>query len=93
MTVDVITCVAPDLRKLKPLEYNAYENYELHVKRVKHIMHTAVFNGVDILITGAFVCGAFMNDSEVAAMTWNEALKDYRRKLDYIVFAIYFRQR
>ena len=56
-------------------------------------MHTAVFNGVDILITGAFVCGAFMNDSEVAAMTWNEALKDYRRKLDYIVFAIYFRQR
>lgn len=92
VTVDVITCAAPDLRKLKPSEYNARENFELHVQRAKHVMHISALYGVDILITGAFGCGAFRNDPEVVAMAWQEALKDYRRKFDYIVFAVYFRE-
>ena len=92
VTVDVITCAAPDWRNAKPLDYNAYENYQLHVKRAKHIMHIAALHNVDILVTGAFGCGAFKNDPDVVAMAWQEALKDYLNKFEYIVFAIYSRE-
>lgn len=79
---------ASDFRKLKlSALYIEYENFELHMKKVKHIMHIAAFNRIDLLIYGAF-----RNYPEVAAMAWQETLKDYRRKFDYIVLAIYFRK-
>ena len=92
LTVDVITCAAPDWRNAGLLDYNAYENYQLHVQRAKHIMHIAALYNVDILVTGAFGCGAFKNKPDVVAMAWQEALKDYRKKLEYVIFAIYFRE-
>ena len=92
VTVDVITCAAPDWRNAGPLDYNAYENYLLHVQRAKHIMHIAALHNVDILVTGAFGCGAFKNEPDVVAMAWQETLKEYRKKFEYVIFAIYFRE-
>ena len=60
VTVDVISCAAPDLKK-KP--YNRYnpetgrainvdnkELYDIHLKRARHILHIAAANRVDILV-------------------------------------------
>lgn len=52
-------------------------------------MHVAAVNQVDILILGAFGCGAFQNDPDTVAKAYRTALKDYRDKFDSIVFVIY----
>lgn len=101
VTVDVVTCAAPDLRceevKWRNLEtgrligMEAEKLYGLHVKRAKHILHIAAVNGADILVLGAFGCGAFQNDPDIVAKAYREALKDYQDKFDSIVFAIYCR--
>lgn len=99
VTVDVISCAAPNLRNEpanrhnpetgKPIKMEPQKLYDLHVKRAKHIMHVAAANQVDILILGAFGCGAFQNDPDTVAKAYRTALKDYRDKFDSIVFAIY----
>ena len=101
VTVDVISCAAPDLKK-KP--YNRYnpetgrainvdnqELYVIHLKRARHILHIAAANRVDILVLGAFGCGAFHNDPEVVAEACKDAILDdqYKDKFDLIEFAIY----
>lgn len=101
VTVDVITCAAPNLRE-KPSNFfnpdsgNAVhitpnELYKLHLKRAKHILHIAAFNGVDTLILGAFGCGAFQNDPNIVAKAYRDASRDYSRYFDLIDFAIYCR--
>ena len=98
VTVDVISCAAPNLRNEpanrynpetgKPMKMEPQELYDLHVKRAKHIMHVAAANQVDILILGAFGCGAFQNDPDTVARAYWTALQDCRDKFDSIVFAI-----
>ncbi|MBR1437708.1 MAG: hypothetical protein IJ587_04150, partial [Synergistaceae bacterium] len=44
-----------------------------------------------ILVTGAFGCGAFKNDPELVAEAWKEALEEYRKKFEYVIFAVYTR--
>lgn len=99
VTVDVISCAAPNLRNEpanrynpetgKPMKMEPQELYDLHVKRAKHIMHVAAANQVDILILGAFGCGVFQNDPDTVARAYRTALQDCRDKFDSIVFAIY----
>lgn len=99
VTVDVITCAAPNLRSAtsnrhnpetgKPVKMDSQELYALHVKRAKHILHVAAANGADILVLGAFGCGAFRNDPDTVAKAYGTALEDYRDRFDSIVFAIY----
>ena len=87
MKVDVITCAAPHI--FKNIIITAEELFNLHVKRAKNILRVSAFNNVDILITGAFGCGAFHNDPFIVAWAWREAMKDYQEKFDSIIFAIY----
>ena len=99
--VDIITCAAPNLRNIpsniynpesgRPVKIEPQRLYELHVKRAKHIMHLAAANDADILILGAFGCGAFENDPVIVAKAYHTALEDYRDKFDKVVFAIYCR--
>ncbi len=90
--VDVITCAAPDLRNIEPTDYHPEEIFSIHLRRAKHILHIAAFNGVDILISGAFGCGTFRNNPELVAEAWKGALEGYRRLFDYVIFAVYFRE-
>jgi uncharacterized protein (TIGR02452 family) len=64
---------------------------QLHIRRAKHILHIAAANGVDILILGAFGCGAFMNDPNIVAKAYTIALENYRDYFEKIEFAIYCR--
>lgn len=97
-SVDVITCAAPNLRDVpavydpKTGEYVRMEPdklYELHLKRARHIFHIAAANGVDMIVTGAFGCGAFRNDPGIVASAYKAALDEYAKYFDIIEFAVF----
>lgn len=97
--VDVISCAAPNLSQNPYNKHNPetgqakfvseQELFEIHVKRAQHIMHVAAANHVDILVLGAFGCGAFANDPKIVAKAYHSALANYRSRFDVIEFAIY----
>ena len=99
--VDVISCAAPNLRKDVRNRYNVEsgdavsvsdeELYNIHLKRAKHIMAVAAANKVDILVLGAFGCGAFANNPDIVARAFFDALKDYISYFDLVEFAVYCR--
>lgn len=101
VTVDVISCAAPNLRNepanIHNPETGKYVNiepeklYNLHLSRAKHILHIAAANGADIIVLGAFGCGAFQNDPNTVAEAYRDALKEYAHRFDVIEFAIYCR--
>ena len=99
--VDVLTCAAPNLKERPSNDYNISngdqvsisdeELYKLHLSRAKHILHIAAFNKVEILILGAFGCGAFRNNPWVVAKAYKDALKEYDNNFFLVDFAIYTR--
>ena len=101
VTVDVISCAAPNLRNTPANLYNP-ENGQavsilpadlqrLHEQRARAILAVAADNGVDILVLGAFGCGAFRNDPRVVAKAYANVMKDCRRYFNLIEFAIFCR--
>jgi len=102
VTVDVISCAAPNLRN-EPANYHNPETGKpvrmdpdqlriIHMKRARHIMHVAAANKVDILILGAFGCGAFVNDPEIVAQAYRRVIREYQARFDVIEFAIYCKE-
>ena len=98
VTVDVITIAAPDLRhksnKHAPLVnggtyMNNAELFGYHVKRAIHMLTCAAAKGADILVLGAFGCGAFKNDPEVVARAYKTALQEFPKVFKQIEFAVY----
>ena len=90
VSVDVITCAAPNLRSLPVVDEQKIE--QLHLRRARHILHIAAANGADILILGAFGCGAFCNDPYTVAHAFRKALVDYVKCFDRVDFAVYCRE-
>ena len=100
-TIDVITCAAPNLSEVPFNYYNPETGqrakidpdllYTIHKRRAEHILHIAAANKVDILILGAFGCGAFENDPNVVAPAWWDASLEYAEFFDVVAFAIYCR--
>lgn len=86
--VDVITCAAPYIAKRKYTNRTALK--ELFKGRIKNIFEAAIDNGVEVIILGAFGCGAFKNPPEVVAKAFHEVIKenDYACFFKKIVFAI-----
>ena len=98
VNVDVITVAAPDLRDKSnhyaPLvDGGAYMNnaelFGYHVKRAIHVLTCAAAQGADILVLGAFGCGAFRNDPEVVARAYKTALEEFPKVFKKIEFAVY----
>ena len=72
--VDVITCAAPDFRRVSYLP----DNYEaLITSRIKKILDVACKERVEVLILGAWGCGAFKNPSEIVAKVFHTLLPNY----------------
>ena len=86
--VDVITCAAPYLAKIK--HTNRAALLLLLKSRVKNIIEAARDNKVDYLILGAFGCGAFKNPPLVVAEAFRQIIDEqkYRKDFKHIVFAI-----
>lgn len=98
VTVDVITIAAPDLRDKSnfhaPLVnggtyMNDAELFGYHVKRAIHMLTCAAAKKADILVLGAFGCGAFQNDPEVVARAYKVAIQEFPKVFKQIEFAVY----
>lgn len=86
--VDVITCAAPYIAKRKYTNRTALK--ELFKGRIKNIFEAAIDNDVEVVILGAFGCGAFKNPPEVVAKAFHEVIDEnnYGNYFKKIVFAI-----
>jgi len=85
--VNVITCAAPDIRKI---ELEKQELYEMHYKRGMQILKVAAANGNEHVVLGAFGCGVFANDPEVVAEAYHDLIDGYfRHAFKTIEFAVY----
>ena len=68
---------------------NNAELFGYHVKRAMHMLTVAAHKEVDILVLGAFGCGAFQNDPEVVARAYRTALDEFPKLFKKIEFAVY----
>ena len=86
--VDVITCAAAYLGNAAYVDRTVL--FEMFESRAKNIFETAAENGAEILILGAFGCGAFMNPPEIVAEAFRRVIEEqqYDRSFKKIVFAI-----
>lgn len=72
--VNVITCAAPQMFRAKILP----ENYENAIRsRIKKILDIAAKENNEVVILGAWGCGAFKNPIEIVARLFVEQLKNY----------------
>ena len=72
--VDVITCAAPELR-YRARKPRGYE--EMITRRIKKILDVAAKEKVEVLILGAWGCGAFGNDIAVVSKAFYSLLENY----------------
>ena len=102
--VNIITCAAPNLRERPSNAMNPYagakaakiapeELEKLLTSRVRRIFEIAVANGNEVLILGAFGCGAFRNPPEIVAKAFNTVMQDYLCYFDTIEYAVYHTER
>jgi uncharacterized protein (TIGR02452 family) len=63
----------------------------LHEQRARRILTVAAQNKADVLILGAFGCGAFRNDPMVVAQAYNDVLAEFSHHFRTIEFAVYCR--
>ena len=102
--VDVITCAAPNLRNVPSNQMNPSagrektnvtnkELKELLASRIEKIFHVAIANGAEILILGAFGCGAFCNPPRIVAEVFAGCTEKYCHYFDVIEFAVYHTER
>ena len=98
--VDVITCAAPNLRNNpsniynqgdgdKKIKLTCNELLAIHEKRLRRLLDAAVMEGVEVIILGAFGCGAFMNSPDIVALAAKNVIKDYLMAFKVIEFAVY----
>ena len=98
--VNVITCAAPNLRQHPSNAYNSgdgdsavrisdKELLAIHEKRLRRILDVAALGGNEVVILGAFGCGAFSNNPEVVAQAARNVIVDYRHAFKVIEFAVY----
>lgn len=98
--VDIISCAAPNLRSRpsnalnpgsgdKQVVIKPNDLMNLHIKRMRKILNIAKNNGVEVIILGAFGCGAFQNSPEVVAEAMTRLITEYRNDFKVIEFAVY----
>lgn len=102
--VNIITCAAPNLRERPSNAMNPYagntatkitpsELEQLLTARIKRIFEIAVSNENEVLILGAFGCGAFRNPPEIVAKVFYTVMQDYLRYFDTIEYAVFYTER
>ncbi len=98
--VNVITCAAPNLRPNpanlmnpgdgnKAVKITDKDLLALHEKRMRRILDVAKANQNEVVILGAFGCGAFSNPPQVVAFAMRNAIQEYLYDFKAIEFAVY----
>lgn len=65
------------------------EVLQLHEKRLRRILDVALSEGNQVVILGAFGCGAFANNPMIVARAAKNVVEDYRYAFKVIEFAVY----
>ena len=103
--VNILTCAAPNLRERPSNAMNPHaagdnaakitptELEKLLTKRIRRIFEIAVANGNEVLILGAFGCGAFRNPPEIVAKVFDAVKQNYITHFDTIEYAVYHTER
>ena len=103
-SVNILTCAAPNLRERPSNIMNPHagnvaakitpsELEKLLTARICRIFEIAVANENEVLILGAFGCGAFRNPPEIVARVFNKVMQDYLCYFDTIEYAVYHTER
>lgn len=96
--VNVITCAAPNLRwshhfnPFEEMEASEIPEEELRVlleSRIRRIFLEAAAEGNEVLILGAFGCGAFHNPPTLVADVFRQMTEKYRRYFETIEYAVF----
>ena len=91
--MNVITCAAPNLRNDRDgtprVTVSDTELKELHIKRMRRILSIAASKGNEVVILGAYGCGAFKNPPEVVAEALKQVAHEFRYHFRVIEFAVY----
>lgn len=98
--VDIISCAAPNLRNMPSNSYNSgdgdiparptdEELYVIQLQRFKRILEVAAAMKEEVLILGAFGCGAFENNPKVVARAAKDAVEKYKKSFETIEFAVF----
>ena len=99
-SVNVLTCAAPNLRERPSTEMNSGDGdaamhisrkklQALHEKRMRRMLEIAWAKENEVVILGAFGCGAFRNPPAVVAQAMKTVVQEYRKKFETIEFAVY----
>ena len=99
-SVNIITCAAPNLRRKPSNAMNPGDGRrnvvvsdqrlrEMHERRLRKVADLAAAHGDEVLILGAFGCGAFENPPQVVAMAMKTIVNEYRYCFKTIEFAVY----
>ena len=87
--VNVLTCAAPNLSFFYgSADTSADKLRKIHTRRAKRILDIALKEENDVIILGAFGCGAFHNPPEIVADVYREVISDYLYDFKVIEFAI-----
>lgn len=98
--VDVISCAAPNLREnpsnaMNPgsgnesVQIKPKDLLELHKKRIRRIFEIAMMYQEEVLVSGAFGCGAFKNPPGIVSAAMASAVGEYRKFFKVIEFAVF----
>lgn len=99
-SVAVLTCAAPNLRRHpsnfmnpgagnKPAAIDDHSLAELLHSRIEKIFAVAANEGAEVLILGAFGCGAFCNPPQIVANVFKQVQQDYLHVFDTIEYAVF----
>ena len=66
---------------------------KLWTARIRRIFEIMVANKNEVIILGAFGCGAFRNPPEIVARVFNKVMQDYLFYFDTIEYAVYHTER
>ena len=80
--LDVITCPAPS--DYMPMN----EALPVYIRRIERILMSAVDNGAECIVLGAWGCGAFGQDPKLVAQAFARAINSYGGHFKRIIFAI-----
>lgn len=102
--VNVITCAAPNLRERpsnamnpnagnKAAKITEQELRALLETRIRRIFKLAAAEGNEVLILGAFGCGAFRNPPDVVADVFRQVTGEFIRQFETIEYAVFHTDR
>ena len=93
--VDVISCATPNLRYMLQYDKNWKKTvtdkklFDIYKKRINRVLDIASRAKSDVIILGAFGCGAFANPPELVAKAMHAAIDEHKYDFETIELAIY----